>query len=201
MDEDSLKEKLRHARRESPRHSHMFFVPQCSQAELITVEAVARDIQVRNDNDIGEDEALRYANAVCGSARKLYAVLAYIRRGADIRVLLDEHVTDDVLPLRRKADDQGLFALQQRDGRPIETLESWSEKEREKFDRVQWWMTSPFFEDKKHYELDDKTILPFIRFKAGSDIQRPIQGGYSEVYPVRIHPAHHDFWISGAEVC
>jgi hypothetical protein len=178
----------------------MFFVPISDQERLITVPAVARDIQVGSDNNIEEEEASKYANKTCEYAKKLYAVLAYIKKGADIRALLDEQVTDEVLPLKRKADDQGLFLLQLRDGGPIETFEAWSEKEREKFDRVQYWMTSPVFEDKEHYELDDKTILPFIRFNAGPDAQKPMQGGYSEVYPVRVHPAHHAFWKSNAEV-
>lgn len=199
VDKDSLKEKLRRARRESPRHPHMFFVPICNQDELITVQAVARDIQNGNDN-ITENEALKYANAACESAKQLYAVLAYIKKGADIGILLEENITDEALPLKRKDDDQGLFALERRDGQPIETFESWSEKEREKFDRIQWWMTSTVFEDKEHYDLDDKAILPFIRFKLEPDTQTPMQGGYSEVYPVRVHPAHHKFWKSDSEV-
>jgi hypothetical protein len=179
----------------------MFFVPISSQEELITVPAVARDIQLGNEYDVAEEDALKFANEACECAKRLYAILAYIKKGADIGVLLEENIKDKILPLKRKADDQGLLVLQRRDGQPIATFESWSEKEREKFDRVQWWMISPVFEDREHYELDDKTILPFMRFKATPDAQKPMQGGYSEVYPVRVHPAHHRFWECNAEVC
>ena len=177
----------------------MFFVPICDQQKLITLDAVARDIQICNPQ-IEEEEALDYAKKACEYARRLYAVLACVKRGGDIGNLLAENITDKVLPLKRKDDDQGLFILQRPDDQTIQRFELWDTKEREDFDRIQWWMTSPIFEDKEHYELDDEAILPFVRYKATGNTQKPHHGGYSEVYPVRVHPAHHRFWESDADV-
>jgi hypothetical protein len=180
---------------------------------LITIPAVQGDIVARND-DIREEVAHEYATEACKYAKQLYAVLAYVKKGPDIYSLLNEGITDTALPLTRGHNQQGLFALFQKreyledtkDGKqqkvtlkPIPTFDRWRENEREKFDRIQWWMTAPVFEEKEHYELDEKTILPFVHFD-GCDEIKPTQGAYSEVYPVRVHPAHHDFWIPGPEV-
>ena len=208
-----MKEQLRYGRRECPGRAHFFFVPKSTLEGLITVPVVARDIQITN-KAIEEKEALRAAEDACQRAKKLYAALAYVKKGSDICSLLKEGVTDQDLPLTRKEDNhQGSFALSRnsislaRDPglkESISTFEGWSDKEREKFDRVQWWMTAPFFvpalEDEGHHELDDKTILPFVPFEGSEEMKKPIQGGYSEVYRVRLHPAHHSFWVTGLEV-
>lgn len=202
-----LKDQLRYARVECPRRPHSFFVPKNILEELITVPAVQRDILAKV-NTIGEQAALDNATVACECAKQLYAVLAYVKKGPDISSLLREGITDKALPLTRAQNDEGHFVLFQKledpndqtsSSKPILTFESWDENEREKFDRVQWWMTAPMFEEKEHYELDEKTILPFVRLEKNEEIQSA-QGAYSEVYPVRIHPAHHRFWKTRPEV-
>jgi hypothetical protein len=79
-------------------------------------------------------------------------------------------------------------------------MTTWKPKYRENFDRVQWWMISPVFEEGEHYYLDEKAVLPFVPLDANEESLGTQQGGYSEVYPVRIHPAHHKFWKSTAQV-
>jgi hypothetical protein len=85
---------------------------------------------------VKEPEALEYAEKICRQAKQLYAVLAFVKKGPSIMSLLKEGVTDGDLPLTREKDDQGLFALSRKSGKPIQTFEEWSEKDREKFDRV-----------------------------------------------------------------
>jgi hypothetical protein len=165
----------------------------------VTVNSIARDIQERSDS-CGEDDARATAEDAHKWAKKLYAVLALVKKGSDIKSLLEEGLSDRALPLAREENEPGLFSLQLKDGTPIKTFSSWSEKDREKFDRVQYWMTAPVFHDKVHYELNDKTILPFVPFGGSSEMKKSKQGGYSEVYPVRLHPAHHRFWKTGPEV-
>jgi hypothetical protein len=196
-DGDSLKTRLRRARKECLKRSQNFFVPRRAQDELLTKDAIAKDIQARNA-DIGEEEALEYADKACECAKQLCATLAYVGKGANICRLLQEGITDRDLPLVRASD--GSFALQRQTGESIKTFEEWSDEDLEDFDRIQYWMTAPVFQDKKHYNLDENAILPFMKFKA-SETQQAKQGGYSEVFPVRIHPAHHEFWeASGSEV-
>jgi hypothetical protein len=77
-------------------------------------------------------------------------------------------------------------------------MANWRTEYWENFDRIQWWMTAPVFEYGGHYSLDEKTILPYV-YPSDEDIGEK-RGGYSKVYPVCIHPAHHDFWISKGRV-
>ena len=163
------------------------------QDALINPLAVANEIRARNHN-IEAAEVEIAAEATCRCARRLFAILAFIKQGAEIYSLLKEGVSDEDLPLERKRDGKGEFTLRRMSGIPIETFERWNEYDIEVFDRTQWWMIAPVFENTEHYELDDGVILPFIPFKTNPDTERKREGGYSEVYAVRIHPAHHRFW-------
>lgn len=193
---DSLKTKLRRARKECLKRNKEFFVPIHAQNEILTQDAIAADIQ--KHRDIGDTEAQKYAEKAHQYAKQLFATLAYTGKAADICALLKEGITDKDLPLVRACE--GSFALQRPDGKPIKAFEEWNDEDLETFDRVQYWMTAHVFEDKQHYILDDNIILPFMKFKA-SETQQAKQGGYSEVFPVRIHPTHHNFWsTSGSEV-
>ncbi|TVY43939.1 Calcium/calmodulin-dependent protein kinase type 1D [Lachnellula occidentalis] len=191
-DVESLKARLRLARKECPKRSQNFFVPRAAQHELLTKHAIAKDIQARNPN-IGEDVAHSFAEDARQRAKQLCATLAYIRKGADICTLLQEGITDQDLPLVRASEGSNSFALHRRTGERIKTFEEWNDEELEDFNRVQYWMTAPVFQDKEHYNLDENAILPFIKIKS-FETQQAKQGGYSEVFPVRIHPAHHEFW-------
>ncbi|EON60848.1 CMGC/CDK protein kinase [Coniosporium apollinis CBS 100218] len=192
----SLRGHLESARKECPPGSHLFIVPNCAQESLITIAAVAKEIQA--GNRFGPAEAVERAKEVCQSARHLFAILAYMKRGAEICTLLEEGVSDKDLPLLRRSDGQQRFALKLKKGESLKTMEKWSDKDLEKFDRYQYWMTAPVFKDKRHYNLHDNTILPFIPFKPDAETEEPKQGGYSEVYPVRVHPSHHQFWKRSA---
>ncbi|KAE9377375.1 kinase-like protein [Stipitochalara longipes BDJ] len=189
-----LKEQLENARLECPMRHHSFIVPKDVQESLITESTIAEDIQARSP-DISEKEARDYAKTACQHARCLYATLAYIKRGADICALLNEGITDEDLPLVRKPNDRTApLYLRRGDLVLVKTMKTWKPKHRENFDRVQWWMTSPLFKYGEHYSLDEKAVLPFVSLDANEASLGKKQGGYSEVYPVRIHPAHHDFW-------
>ncbi|KAH8590923.1 kinase-like domain-containing protein [Bisporella sp. PMI_857] len=198
MKQGSLKEQLESRRIECPHRKHSFFIPQNTLEELITPSLVTRDIQTYKG--ITPAKALEHVKIACQSAQKLYAVLALVKKGSHISDLLDAQITDKDLPLERRDSNFALYRKSKNlEDDPILVFADWTQKEREKFDRFQWWLTAPVFEDKEHYELDDKTILPFIPFQHRDDIKKPIQGGYSEVYPVRLHPAHHKFSILGPE--
>lgn len=197
---DSLKDQLRHARVEDARLHHRFIIPRGALESLITINNVEKDILARNHALEPADVRLA-AEQTCRIARKLFAILAYMKKGPDICSLLKDGVSDIDLPFQRRRSDNGEFTLQRISRVPIETFETWSDNEIEKFDRVQWWMLAPVFEDKQHYELDENTILPFIPFKSNPETAKKKEGAYSEVYAVRLHPAHHEFWAhSNSEV-
>jgi hypothetical protein len=175
-------------------------VPKCIQETLITVPTVEEIVRVGN-NEIGTKEALKLAEKTCRCAKQLFAILACINKGPEICSLLAEGISDTDLPFRRTDNNREPFELQRKGGESIETLKSdkWTEDDLEQFGSKQFWMTAPIFEDKRHYELHDNTILPFLHFEP-SKIPMSIQGGYSEVYPVRVHPSHHQFWSSEPKV-
>ncbi|CZR67922.1 uncharacterized protein PAC_17821 [Phialocephala subalpina] len=191
-----LKEQLDNAGLECPKHHHCFLIPRSALKKLITPANVAQDLQSSNP-DTSDTEAEEYASTICFCARRLYATLAYIKKSADIKELLEEGITDNDLPFLRQPNKRSRFALHRRNGEAIKTLEAWEDSRLKKFDRYQWWMNSPVFKlNKEPYELNDKTILPFVDFEMPEGIETKKQGGYSEVYPVRVHPAHHEFWHS-----
>ncbi|KAI9857183.1 MAG: hypothetical protein M1813_008545 [Trichoglossum hirsutum] len=186
----SLKRQLYNARRESPLDSPRFFVPKSAQESLITRPVIKSIIQ-EEQQEIEEEEADRYARETCQSARQLFAILAFIGKGSEICPLLNEAVSDKDLPLVDDTSTPELYTLQRKTGIHIKTLEKWKERDLSNFYRIQWCMVAPVFEYHNHYELEDNTILPFISFEFNG---KPWYGGYSEVCPRRLHPAHHSFW-------
>jgi hypothetical protein len=248
---DLLKEQLHGARREWPIGSHKFFVPRCAQESLIT-EAVVKLVMQAGDPSIQDDKAEKYAKKTCQRARQFFAILTCIGKGHEMRSLLRQGVSDKDLPLRREVPK---FKLKRETGGRIRALDRFSQEHLENFDRIQWWMISPVFEDKEHYDLEDNTALPFIsispnaeangEFNAEADTEAATDSdavsdvvsddeldtksnaelnvdrheefneesdneaeaskitvsGFSEVYPRRLHPSHHNFWkSSGSEV-
>ncbi|KAF3765541.1 kinase-like protein, partial [Cryphonectria parasitica EP155] len=81
---------------------------------------------------------------------------------------------------------------------PIPLFSGWKSLERENFEKYQWQFLAPFFDVMSgensrplHYVLEDSRILPFIEDLEGKGPEPVISGGYSEVWRVKIHPAHH----------
>lgn len=189
-DGDMLKEKLHQVLRECPRHEYTYLAPIDAQEKLITIESVTKDMRARNPA-IKESDAKAIATKACKCGKQLYAILAYIKKGPDIRSLLEEGLTDNDLPFARLSKPT---RLTRSSGDPITTFRDWEEKKLLKFHRIQWWMTAPVFKNQEHHELHKNTILPFVPFDLPEAKKKAKQGGYSTVYPVRIHPAHHTFW-------
>ncbi|KAH7323473.1 kinase-like domain-containing protein, partial [Rhexocercosporidium sp. MPI-PUGE-AT-0058] len=189
-----LKDQLYNARIEAHNRAHSFFVPRPVLEELISVPAVT-DAIVSRVIDFDVSEATLLAEEVCKCGRRLFATLVAINKVADIDLLLKEGITDEDLPFVRKPDSRRRFALYRKGGQVIKTFESWRDQDLEQFDRSQWWMMAPIFRLNEGLQiLDDNIILPFVPLGSLGEKLEHKQGGYSEVYPVRVHPAHHTFW-------
>lgn len=197
-DGPSLSAQLRRARLPYHRHDFHYLIPICKQKSLITVESIKQDIQDGDDN-IESAEIEDVAAKACSIAPKMFATLAYIKKGHEICALLRDGISDKDLPLRGKKNEEGDFTIERAPGVPIKTFERWDDEEKEQFDRIQWWMMAPVFKSKEHHELDENAILPFIPFQGNEETEKKKEGAYSEVYARRIHPSHHNFWDS--EVC
>ncbi|KAK0117494.1 hypothetical protein ONS95_011834 [Cadophora gregata] len=196
----SLRDRLHDARIECPQRAHTFFVPRSILEDLINVSSVAQDLRSHN-SEINENDATKYASKACESARRLYATLAYIEKGADICLFLNEGITDEHLPLVRQCSARSKFALFRTSGESIKALEAWQEEDLGKFGRSQWWMISPVFHlGQDLYDLDANMLLPFVPFDTTRDELAHKQGGYSEVYPEEtilraVAPRHHPHLI------
>lgn len=96
---------------------------------------------------------------------------------------------------------------------PLKLFSRWQTNQRESFEDYQWRFLTPVFklvsEEKPrplHYELDESQRLPFVEAYEGQDPHDMLvmSGGFSQVWRVKIHAAHHDHpsvrWISQAEI-
>lgn len=168
-------------------------IPRSRLEALVTVPVVRKDILARNP-DIPHTTAHDYAERVCEPAKpakKLYAVLTYVKKGADIGALLKEGVCDEDLPLVIRTGPR--VEVKRKNGETVETLLTWKERRLKDFDRHQFTMTAPVFKELEYHEFENEAILPFLPLDP-TQHHTPRHGGYSRVFPVRIHPDHHDFW-------
>lgn len=188
---DSLRKKLREERIECPRGSGAYIIPRCQQKLLITEDAIKDEARLK-----GVVIEVEKAQSIREHSMRLFGILAYLRRGAQIVDFMAENITDEQLPLKRDMEDYRNYCLKGPKGETIRLLaERWDDDEREDFYEAQRMMTAPFFELHQHYEFDDSTVLPFIDFAiADGETKEYRGGGYSEIHIRCIHPSHHNFW-------
>jgi hypothetical protein len=77
----------------------------------------------------------------------------------------------------------------------IMALSNWEGRDAQILSRDQWLALSPIFKraskEVPHYHFENSTVLPFTEDDE-NDKEKMMYGGYSEVWAVRIHPAHQD---------
>lgn len=134
------------------------------------------------------------------SRRKIFAILALLEKTGDILGFIKENIYDNDLPFILKDGPQPGTRRLVRKGSDIELLgiapfRDWSAHQLEAFDNFQWMFLAPYFrlstkEKPKinHYVLENRSILPFIE-----DNGDKREGGFSDVWKVKIHPAHHNY--------
>lgn len=178
---------LRLARRKTPNRG--FFVPNSDLKRLITIERVIPLLQ-RIPPQLDDSEIDAFAETICKSAPRLFSTLVYLKRGDQIVPLLKEGASDADLPFQfRDPDPQqsGSYTLRGKSGKEISTLINWDDQLSEDFQSYQWWMDAPEFMEGEHHDFDDNAMLPFTH------TGEIIEGGFSTVRFVKIHPAHHNF--------
>jgi hypothetical protein len=193
-----LANELRQARIKGCQH-YTYFVPLSELDRLITVSVIKKIIQ-DGDPTMEAAKAREYAEKTEEIAKKLFAILAYQRKGSAICSLLDDGISDQDLPFQAKNVDDKLSLWRRDPQERIQTFERWANDKVEDFDRTQWWMMAPVFDkdSQECLELLDQTILPLIPIEAHEKSDEGIPqlkiGGYSEVSAFRVHPAHNNFW-------
>jgi hypothetical protein len=192
---DGLKRKLQGERIECPRGTGQYMIPRCKQEQLITEYAIKHELGLQ-----GVIMELEKARSIREHSMQLFGILAYLKRSTEIQTFVDGGITDKQLPLKRDIHDWRDYCLKGQGGETFTLLESWDDRQCEKFCKAQRLMTAPVFKLHHHYEFDDNTVLPFIDFPAAEDEAKDYRGGgYSEIHIRCIHPSQHEFWDSSQD--
>lgn len=213
---------LQKAEIEWPPGSFRHFIPNDIIKKLENKERVLEEL-VRIFPSKGKDTLGGYAEAIAAHARRIFAILlrSDSRNRRAICDFIDDHVTDACLPLVKifKVPDEversseytlaknelelghsnRLCKAKDHTECGIKVLSTWDDEQLMSLNRDQWKAQSPVFRRipyaVPHYEFRDTMILPFTEDGEKTDL---MFGGYSEVWPIRIHPAHQDILISAA---
>ncbi|KAK6836486.1 hypothetical protein PG987_006981 [Apiospora arundinis] len=211
-----------------PWKKDMGFIPKKQLDDIITEASVYQELCQHYAHSFDEDKLREIAAYVCHdekvllsdgraklkSFKPVFALLVMFNKTSEILDIIGEDVTDVDLPLVNiVAGNYGRHRIGRRsrvqkahksDDSKIHLwcFSNWNRVESESFLRYQWMMLAPFFQesdynDVQHYELHDSHILPWI--DSDGDQYFEHQGGFGTVFPVRIHPEHHNF--GDAEAC
>lgn len=162
-----------------------------------------RTVHAQGEDDVPESR----------SRRKIFGVLVSMDMPASIEVFLDNNIFDVDLPLRitrHESTTQMTLSSGSKAkeiGRFLGGYNEFSCKSVEEFIDRQWEFIAPFFAPRlsevldsiPHYKLPRESILPWVDDDQSGDILSH-EGGFGEVYRVRIHPSHHHF-RDNSQVC
>lgn len=184
---DSLRGKLRKARKECPERSDQYIIPRYCQWDLITEEAIRHQTGLQGVTIEAEE-----ARVIRDEYLQLFGILAYINKVAEIKAFMAEGITDKALPLKRDSDEarERSYLLTRQGGENIFLLDYWDDNLCEEFYKAQRMMTAPVFKLGHHYDFNDSTILPLFTLPSTDGYRG---GGYSEIQIRYIHPSHHEF--------
>ncbi|KAK8063652.1 hypothetical protein PG996_008304 [Apiospora saccharicola] len=207
-----------------PWKKDMGFIPKKQLDDIITEESVYQELREHFAHSFDEATFREYAARVCRdenvilhdgrvklkSYKPVFALLVMFNKTSEILDILGEDVSDLDLPLVNIVEGNygrhriGRRSRLHKTHLPVHLwcFTKWSRVESESFLRYQWMMLAPFFRESKYndvqrYELHDSHILPWI--DRDGDEYYEHQGGFGTVFPVRIHPEHHNF--SDSEAC
>lgn len=151
-------------------------------------------------------ETATLTRTICGgrSFKKIFSLLALVDKLSDIRNFIDENIDDNDLPLVKVYPrDSNLFTLgscvsSDDHVLPIACLSRWAPATIRVFEEWQWSTLTPTFQcgepkNTTHSRLSDDMPLPFTADSQDGTEDKSIQGGYSTVFKVTIHPSHHCF--------
>jgi len=201
-----LKQLLLGVEVESPDGSNKYFLPNDQIRSLVNRDAVERELKSISSKIGGNPNVrYRYVNTICSSSQKIFAAL--IRSGTASEATLsyvDDNVTDEDLPFcRGRSADGRSYALCRKthkhchkDGHLSCGINAMSKLGKDgitAFETWQWSVHAPEFvrlaDEIPHLELSDNVVLPFTKDYREEGFRT---GGYSEVWSVRIHPAHQN---------
>jgi hypothetical protein len=209
-----LGESIRAAQQLSQSREKLKFLPNNALDRIITKQRVLRELShhkvaAPRDNldfltgEIWEVSPSSLKSQKETTRRRIFAILGLMEKIEEIMGFIDEGLYDSDLPfILSEGSRPGLLQLRRKGkhGRPIQLFDKWKPHELESFNNYQWQLTAPYFRlstdtDRKvqHYNLEESsTILPFIE---DDEVRRGTgraEGGFGDVWRVKIHPAHHN---------
>lgn len=175
---------------ESPEGSNHFFIPAGELRNIFTFDSVFAELASYSHSPTIETLP-GVAKRICLGGTKLFAILVHLGQGHRIYEFLGEGICDKDLPLERsdKTNKSGKFKLCSKlnTAKPINCMMNWNQRSLNEFSREQWVVEAPVFEYQdtiSHYNLHPNCVLPFVEHG------NRVQGGYSTVLEVVIHPDH-----------
>lgn len=189
---------------ETPNGEANYYIPVDSLYEALTPEAIRNELR-KIYTEKEEQLVLRYERAVSNTAKRLFALLIFEDKLKFIGEFLEEGVGDKDLPFGRapsnwQDNSNSIYASSSshkdyladaHDYCGIKTFQSWDRGSIRHLCQSQWIFQAPIFDASNfeipHLELVDTTVLPFT-----SENFNGARGGFGEVWPVQIHPAHQN---------
>jgi hypothetical protein len=183
------------------------FLP-CGLLEKIICKDTIERVLERHSGLVAPDQLEDVATRISTSFRVVFAILVIIDKLGCLHEFLDPTtgVSDSNLPLEKaeREDARNLYHLRKKYAprSELNCFVGWTHHDLLCFYERQWSFLVPSFSldrngSAQHYNLDSKTILPFLEgplWNAGIDDQPEMGlGGYGIVRQGRMHPAHHDF--------
>ena len=166
-----------------------YFIPADTIDRCLTKDGIAAEIvRLGIDTSVSLEET---ADCVFRKYQKIFGILTMMNKGGEIEKFLFHHASDAQLPLRIPESAEIRRPLQPE----LAVFEYWSDRDIHSFSSTQWSFLAPFFEigtssKNSHYNFEPKIVLPFLKDKG---LSAPRPGGFSTVFKVQIHPAHHNF--------
>lgn len=163
------------------------FLPAGSLEDLLTEEAIVKEL--RGDSHLDLEELLLppenqlVVDFIRQDAKRVFAITVIFEfRGEDLRkamrIFKRINFTDKCLPVQ----DESLK------GQLCKFPKLWTPARIHKFCREQWCFLSPVFSPQQTmFYLKPNHILPFTEKGSGCDVQ---EGAFSQVFCIKIHPAH-----------
>jgi hypothetical protein len=166
------------------------FLPAGLLEDLLTEEAIIKELAGKSRLDPKDlvlrqgSEKKRMVDFIRQNAKRVFATTVVSEFcGEDLRLAMrifkKIDFTDECLPVLQ---DESL-------SRQVSKFsKKWKPTKIYRFCREQWHFLSPVFSPwQTKFSLDPNHVLPFMEKSSGSDVQ---EGAFSQVFCIKIHPAH-----------
>ncbi|CZR52313.1 uncharacterized protein PAC_02190 [Phialocephala subalpina] len=210
-DRETLGESIRAACEVSRTRDKGKFLPNDALESIVTRERVREEL---SNHKLGQPAHLEYlADEIWDvtisqgketTRRRIFAILGLIEKCGDIVDFIQNDLYDKDLPFILSDEahpGRPQLCRKRKNGttEPIQFLNKWRIPVRESFDNNQWQLLAPYFtlltesnRTVSHYPLADRIILPLIESDEVKQGPGHAEGGYGDVWRVKIHPFHHN---------